>query len=161
MPEGEMTALRAALVCEEALFELAETLELAPLLAVRPALQKGTRGRRSILADAVEALIAAVYLDGGMPAARALVQRLWEDALKQPVPSNAKSRLQELLAGKAMPEAVYETVAADGPAHKRLFTVRVLLDGRELSRAQGGSKKAAEQEAAARALEDLEAAHEA
>lgn len=161
MPEGEMTALRAALVCEDTLYQIAEQLELGGMLKTVPPLTATSRGRRSMLADAVEALIAAVYLDGGLEAASQLVLRLWQDQLQKPVQANAKNRLQELLASTARPEPVYETVAEDGPPHKRLFTVRVLVEGGELARAVGASKKAAEQDAAALALKALEAKHEA
>lgn len=161
MPEGEMTALRAALVCEDALYQVAEDIGLGKLLQVNPPLQPGSRGRRSMLADAVEALIAAVYLDGGADAAHALVKRLWQDLLQQPVQANSKNRLQELLAAVAMPEPVYETIDEAGPPHQRRFTVRVLVGERELAQATGSSKKAAEQEAAQLALQEMEAADEA
>lgn len=165
MPEGEMTRLRASLVCEDTLFLVAQSLRLDQHISARPPLSKVVTGRRGIMADAVEALLAAVYLDGGFEAVRGVVERLWAERVRAgKVPQSSKNRLQEHFAALSLPEPAYETIGEDGPPHKMLFTVRVMAGGKELARAQGRSKKAAEQaaaESALRAIQSEEAGREA
>lgn len=105
------------------------------------------------MADALEAIIAAVYLDGGLSNAQGLVAAQWDDLFERTQSlSNYKSRLQEILQADGFPEPNYLTVLEEGPPHRRIFTVAVLSQGRELARAAGSSKKLAEQEAAKLAL---------
>lgn len=156
MPEGDMTALRARLVCEDTLYQVAKELQLAGLIQAHPPLHRLVTGRRGILADAVEALLAAVYLDGGHAAAEAVVRQLWQARASSIQPKgNSKNQLQEYYAALGRPEPLYQTVEEQGPAHKRLFTVEVSQEGRALARGQGRSKKAAEQAAAQKAMQAL------
>lgn len=162
LSEGQLTRRRAALVCEESLFSLAERLHLDDYLLSLPPLGPESPGRQSMLADAMEALLGAVYLDGGYGAAREIVRRLLGD-LEAPNLErlNHKNRLQEKLVALGRSEPEYETLLAQGPAHKRLFTVQVTVDGVALAQAEGSSKKAAEQAAAGIALQALEGMDEA
>ena len=157
MNEGQLTALRASLVCESALFTISKNLHLSSYMKVNPPLQKDTRGRRGILSDAVEALLAAIYLEGGFSAAQKVVTRLWDkDMMKESLLPNSKSALQELLQANHLTEPEYITLLEQGPPHKRRFTVAVLSQGKELARAQGESKKDAQQQAAEIALNQLQ-----
>lgn len=156
MKEGQLTALRATLVCEDTLFTMAQRLELERYIRMLPPLKHDTRGRKSIMADAVEALLAAVFMDGGFESARQVVEALWTDEFEgRPVLQNSKSELQEYLQGRHQSEPRYETLQEDGPAHKRSFTVAVYLNDKELARARGNSKKDAQQQAASLALDAL------
>lgn len=165
MPEGEMTRLRASLVCEETLFDIAKALQLERSIVSKPRLSRMLTGYRSIMADAVEALLAAVYLDGGFEAVKAIVARLWTERVKAgELPQSSKNKLQEYFAARSLPEPVYETIGEEGPPHKRLFTARVTQGGTELAQGEGRSKKAAEQAAAETAMQAIlneEASHEA
>ena len=157
MNEGQLTALCASLVCESALFDIAKHLHLARYMKVNPPLQKDTRGHRGILSDAVEALLAAVYLEGGFSAAQKVVHRLWDKGMMtESLLPNSKSALQELLQANHLTEPQYITLLEQGPPHKRRFTVAVLSQGNELARAQGESKKDAQQQAAEIALNQLQ-----
>jgi len=158
MPEGDMTRLRAELVCEESLHEAAGRLKLGDYIRLGHGEEtSGGRTRGSILADAVEAVIAAVYLDGGD--AKSLIERLiLEPARKNGVSRSRdyKTALQELLQRGNGHTLAYKTVAERGPDHAKVFTVRVLLDGETAAEGEGKSKKEAEQAAAKRALEAME-----
>ena len=157
MNEGQLTALRASLVCENALFIVAEHLHLDRYLKMSPPLQKDTRGRKSILSDAVEAMLAAVYLEGGFSVVLKVVHRIWDtDMMTNSLLPNSKSALQELLQASQLTEPQYITLLEQGPAHKRSFTVAVFSQGKELARAQGKSKKDAQQHAAELALNHLQ-----
>ena len=157
MNEGQLTSLRASLVCENALFTIANHLHLGRYVRVNPPLHNDTRGRRSILSDAVEALLAAVYLEGGFSAAQKVVYHLWDkDMMTESLHPNSKSALQELLQANHLTEPQYVTLLEQGPPHKRRFTVAVLSQGNELARAQGESKKDAQQQAAEIALNQLQ-----
>ncbi|MHC1786189.1 MAG: ribonuclease III [Christensenellales bacterium] len=157
LQEGELTRLRAGLVCEDALYEVAQALSLAAEVRSNPPIKMEDRGAKSILADAVEAIIAAIYLDGGLASACALIERLWCDKLTSgQEKANPKSSLQELLQADGRIEPSYMTLAQEGPAHKRTFTVAVLSGNQELARAEGSSKKLAEQKAAAAALRNMQ-----
>lgn len=153
MNEGQLTSLRASVVCELALFNVAEFLHLDLYLKMKPRLQNDTRGREGILSDAVEAMLAAVYLEGGFDAALKVVYHIWDSGLltKSLLP-NSKSALQELLQSNHLTEPQYITLSEKGPPHKKRFTVAVLSQGRELARAEGKSKKDAQQQAAEIAL---------
>ena len=157
MREGGLTHQRAMLVCEAALSQVARGINLGRCLRMDKG-EEATHGREkpSILADAMEAVLAAVYLDGGIEAAKALMLRLWPraDQIKKDT-QDGKSALQEFLQAKGMETPAYETIDQKGPPHDRLFTAQVLVGGKPLAQGEGKSKKAAEQQAAQRALELL------
>lgn len=158
VPEGVLSKMRDAAVSGETLAATAEDLGLGAIVL----LGKGVRdqGRRrwiSILEDAFEALVAAVFLDAGLPAARSFVLRALAPHLgRNAVPErDAKSVLQETTQGQGRGLPVYTTVVQEGPPHDRSFTVEVTLDGCVLGRGTGATKKDAEKEAAAEALRTL------
>lgn len=160
LPEGELTRIRAALVCEDSLHEVAQRLHLGDFLMLGKGEESGGgRHRPSILADAVEAVLAAVYLDGGIDEARALVHRiLLEKEPEQVVESrrrDCKTELQELVQRKPNQELRYELVSESGPDHAKVFTVAVMLNGQVVGLGSGHSKKEAEQAAARTALEQM------
>ncbi len=160
LPEGELTRIRAALVCEDSLHEVAQRLHLGDFLMLGKGEESGGgRHRPSILADAVEAVLAAVYLDGGIDEARALVHRiLLEKEPEQVVESrrrDCKTELQELVQRKPNQELRYELVSESGPDHAKVFTVAVVLNGQVVGLGSGHSKKEAEQSAARTALEQM------
>lgn len=154
MREGGLTHQRALLVCEAALSQVARKIDLGRYLRMDKG-EAATHGREkpSILADAMEAVLAAVYLDGGIEAARQMMLRLWprEDEIKNEG-QDGKSALQEYLQARGMTTPVYETIDLKGPPHDRTFTAQVLIDGKPMAQGQGKSKKAAEQQAAHQAL---------
>jgi ribonuclease-3 len=152
--EGEIAPRFNALVDARTCAEIGEELALADFVRADAALKARTRGSgANYLADAVEALIAAIYLDGGLEAARVFVMRYWEPRLSMVVakPANPKSELQEWVAktSDARPEYMIEN--RDGPDHQPVFTVLVKVRGLAPARGTGGSRRAAE-EAAATAL---------
>ena len=157
--EGEMTRLRAALVNGTALAALARDEELGDRLHLGPGeLKSGGFRRESILADAFEALVAAVYLDAGWAACRDVVRRLFAERVNgtAPTPKDAKTRLQEFLQARNLPLPIYELVAAHGEDHARLFDVTCSAGDPPLTAAgSAGSRRAAEQIAAAQVLEQL------
>lgn len=158
--EGELSLLRSSVVSTDALATFAKSVELGDqLLLGRGADAAGERTQPNVLADAVEAVVGAVYLDCGFEAARSIVARMLEQGLeaRAKLPQrDAKSELQERVqaAGGASPR--YRVVAAEGPDHVREFEVEVEALGRPMGRGRGRSKKAAEQEAARAALLILE-----
>jgi ribonuclease-3 len=159
--EGELTRARAALVREASLAGLAERLALPGALQLGSGLRTGSAGP-AVLADALEAVLGALLLDGGWRSFRAAVNRLFRPlagaldpaqlALEEP-----KSTLQELAQRHGLALPLYREVETRGPAHRRLYVYEVEFGGRVLARGEGSSKKAAQQEAARRALESLEA----
>lgn len=152
MQEGAMTQLRQKLVREEKLAEAARQIRLGDALIMDKGCEAGGgRKNPSVLCDAFEAVLAAVYLDGGMESARKMVFRFIGDC-SETGEADAKSALQEFLQGQGREAPVYETVSESGPPHERVFTVAVSSEGRELARGSGTSKKRAEQDAAAAAL---------
>ena len=160
LPEGDLTRIRAALVCEESLHEVAQSLELGRHLKLgRGEELGGGRERASILADATESVFAAVYLDGGMEAASALIHRVLLDKEREEVVEERrrdyKTQLQELVQRKSGSTLSYEMIGATGPDHAKIFEAAVLLNGEPLSAGTGRSKKEAEQTAARAALEKL------
>ena len=155
LPEGRMTRLRAQLVCEESLHHVAAQLGLGEYIRLgRGEEHTGGRNRTSILADAVEALIAAMYLDGGMEVARGFIERYILTALdgEMPAVGDCKTELQELVQRRSGQVLHYELTGTSGPDHAKQFTFRVTLNGRELGQGTGRSKKEAEQSAARSAL---------
>lgn len=160
LPEGELTRIRAALVCEDSLHEVAQRLHLGDFLMLGKGEESGGgRHRPSILADAVEAVLAAVYLDGGIDEARALVHRiLLEKEPEQVVESrrrDCKTELQELVQRKKEQHLSYELTGESGPDHCKEFTVQVSLNGEPVGSGTGTSKKRAEQAAAMQAIRRL------
>lgn len=161
LPEGDLTRLRAALVCEESLHEAAQELELGKYLQLGNGEEAGGgRFRPSILADATEAVFAAVYLDGGIDEARLLIHRVLLDKEREEVVEEKrrdfKTALQELVQRKANQTLSYRMVGESGPDHAKTFEAEVLLNGESAGRGSGHSKKEAEQMAAKAALEMLE-----
>ena len=155
--EGRLTRLRAALVNEGSLSLLARRLALGPHLKLgRGEILSGGQDKPSILSNALEAVIGAVFLDAGFEAAARLVERLWEPLLERtaeaPALKDAKTRLQELIQERDKVTPRYRVVKSEGPDHRRLFLVEVRLGRRTLAQGRGGSKKEAEQDAAAAAL---------
>ena len=160
-PEGELTRIRAALVCEESLHEVAQKLELGRYLKLGNGEESGGgRTRPSILADATEAVIAAVYLDGGLEAASGLIHRVLLDCEREEVVEERrrdyKTALQELVQREPNRALAYRLAGEFGPDHDKTFTCEVLLNGTAIGRGAGHSKKEAEQQAARAALEQLE-----
>lgn len=150
LSEGVMTRMRASLIREATLFEVAQSISLGNYIRMSAECERnGGRNRSSIISDAMEALIAAVYLDGGMEKASALVSTLWADQLSQASDtSDSKSVLQEKLQAMGREAPTYRTLSEDGPPHQRIYQVAVYAEGCELARGSGSSKKRAEQEAA-------------
>lgn len=157
MPEGELTRTRAALVCEESLVVVAQELGLGEYLLLGKGEEVcGGRQRPSILADAVEAVLAAVYLDGGIGSTRKIIQRYILNRPQQAVsPRDYKTALQELVQRTPGSTAVYRLVEESGPDHCRVFVMEVSVDGAAVGEGRGRSKKAAEQMAAKAAIEKL------
>lgn len=161
--EGSLSKRLVALVRREAIAEVAEGLDLAAFIqAAASAKADAGRARESMLADACEALIAALYLDGGLEAARAFVRRYWLPLLEQAgkPPRDPKTALQEWLQGRGLERPVYTVAAQEGPPHAPAFTVEVSAAGGRSARAQAGTKRAAEQAAAGMLLAKLENAGE-
>ena len=162
LAEGELSRLRASLVRQDSLHQLALHLGLPPLLRLGEGeLRSGGQRRPSILADALEALIGAVYLDGGHAPADALVRRLFEQVEISPAMSaaakDAKTALQEWLQARKMRLPQYEVVRVLGAAHRQTFEVRCQVAELNLEvLGQGASRRAAEQCAAASMLEQLQ-----
>jgi len=163
LPEGDLTKVRASLVKQEPLHQLALRLGLPDLLKLGEGeVRTNGRQRPSILADAVEALIGAVYLDAGFAAAEALVRRLFQDVELKPAMAvaakDAKTELQELLQGRKMGLPVYRVVGTLGAAHKQTFDVECEVSELGLvERGIGASRRAGEQAAAAAMLLVLKA----
>lgn len=160
LPEGDLTRIRAALVCEQSLYEVARKLDLGRYLKLgRGEEAGGGRERTSILADATEAVFAAVYLDGGIQAASALIHRCLLDAEREEDVEERrrdfKTELQELVQRKADQVLSYRMAGEQGPDHDKTFLAEVLLNGAVIGSGGGHSKKEAEQSAARAALEKL------
>lgn len=163
LPEGDLSRVRANLVKQDTLHQLALSLGLPDVMLLGEGeMRSGGQKRPSILADALEALIGAVYLDAGFSAAQALVQRLYQAVQINPemeaIGKDPKTELQEWLQGRRMKLPSYRVVATLGAAHKQSFDVECEIP--ELNRAErgiGGSRRAAEQAAATAMLEILKA----
>lgn len=159
--EGKMTRIRAAVVSEAPLAEIARMLRLGDYLLLGKGAEKiGVREIDSVLSDAMEALIGAVYLDGGLTAAREFVLPKLSKAIADAVREGGfrrdyKTRLQEHLQVSGPVDLRYQIVAESGQPHSKVFEARVVLDNRELGRGRGVSKKSAEQQAAHMALKQL------
>lgn len=154
--EGGMTFLRARMVREETLSAVAKKLNVGRNLRMDHGCEMGGgRTRPAVLADAMEAILAAVYLDGGFAEALRLVRTLWpkESEVALPPVTDNKTRLQEVLQARGLPAPEYKMIAEEGPPHLRVFTMAVYSQDEEIGRGVGNSKKKAEQAAAGMALE--------
>ncbi len=156
IPEGELTKLRASLVCESSLFEFSKKIDLgAHIFLGRGEEMTGGRTRPSIVSDAFEAVIAAIYLDGGIEAAREYVLQFIP---KDITPAGAKSFhdfktvLQEVIQRNPEEKVEYFLKSESGPDHDKRFVIQVLLNGCVIGEGEGRSKKSAEQAAACQAL---------
>jgi ribonuclease-3 len=157
--EGELARRHAALVRAETLVEIAVAIELGRHIRLGDSERAhGGVVQPTILADALEALLAAVFLDAGFDAAAACVQRLWGERLSRQAvaPRDPKTALQEWAQARRLPLPVYREVGREGPPHAPAFVVDVALKGHEPARARGGSKREAERLAAALLLDRLE-----
>lgn len=162
MAEGGMTKLRAELVCEQSLWEAADALNFGAYLRLGHGEEtSGGRQRMSILADCVEAVIAAMYLDGGIEPARAFIHAhilsKLDDSGQQGL-RDWKTELQEQVQQKPGRLLSYELIGESGPDHMKRFTASVSMNGRRIGLGEGRSKKEAEQQAARAALEALKKA---
>ncbi len=160
MREGELTSIRAALVKEETLARFAQILDLGRYLYLgRGEEESGGRERPSLLADAFEALVGALYLDGGLTTAERFILRFLEPETERIVVQGElrdyKSLFQEEAQRRFQATPLYRTIDERGPDHNKVFTVEVLIEEKVYGRGEGTSKQAAEQEAARQALEKI------
>ncbi|HVH71367.1 MAG TPA: ribonuclease III [Candidatus Dormibacteraeota bacterium] len=160
--EGQLSKSRARIVNASSLESAARRLHLGEHLRLGRGEEKtGGREKQTLLADAFEAIVAAVYLDAGLHAARDLLERtLFEQALEERgeriSESDRKSALQEFLQGRGQPPAEYRLAGESGPDHQKTFQIEVWINGECLATGEGSTKKEAEQQAARSALEQLE-----
>lgn len=154
LSEGELTKLRASMVCEPALAFCARDLELGCFIRLGKGEElTGGRERESITSDVMEAVIGAIYLDGGMEPARKFINRfILSDLENKRLFYDSKSRLQELIQGTLKKEFHYELLDESGPEHSKVFKVEIIMEDKSLGRGLGRTKKAAEQQAAYEAL---------
>lgn len=154
MPEGNLSKMRASMVCEPSLAFCAGDLELGQYMRLgRGEESTGGRKRDSITSDAMEAVIGAIYLDGGMEPAKAFIHRFILSDLEDKVLFyDSKSNLQEVIQGVLKKDFHYELLEESGPEHDKTFVVDVVMEQERLGRGSGRTKKAAEQQAAYRAL---------
>lgn len=160
LPEGELTRTRASLVCEESLVEVARAWNLGAYLRLgRGEEAGGGRSRPSIQADAVEAVLAAVYLDGGIGSARKIIQQyiLSRELSGLGAGRDYKTALQELVQRESGQVLQYRLVGEEGPDHAKLFYMEVVLNGVPIGSGSGHTKKEAEQKAACAAIQTLTA----
>ena len=157
MPEGKMSRLRAALVCEEALSACAERIGLGELLLLGKGEDAGGgRKKASVTSDAYEAVIGAMYLDGGLGAAKTFVEREVLSGIEEKLGgSDPKSALQEKVQGLNLGKIEYRVIAQSGPEHDKTFQVEVLVDGKVMGSGCGHNKKNAEKAAAGEALKKI------
>lgn len=157
MPEGQLTKMRASMVCEPSLAFCAKDLELGKFLLLGKG-EEGTggRNRESIIADAVEAVIGAIYIDGGMVPVKEFIDKfVLADLEDKQLFYDSKSNLQELIQGQLKKEFSYELLEESGPEHEKTFHVRVCMEGTPMGEGVGRTKKAAEQQAAYNTLLQL------
>jgi ribonuclease-3 len=162
--EGELTEIRASLVCRDTLADLASSLQLGDwLLLGRGEELSGGREKASNLANAMEALIGALYLDQGLAKARRFILRQLRPELERikagETMPNYKALVQEFIQGQKRPTPVYRLVEAIGPDHNKQFTTEILVEGEALGTGTGSSKKVAENQAARAAWEKLRCSH--
>ncbi len=154
VPEGELTKMRASMVCEPALAFCARDLELGKFIRLGKGEENtGGRERDSIISDVMEAVTGAIYLDGGMEPARQFINSfILSDLEDKRLFYDSKSNLQELIQGKLKKEFWYELLEESGPEHNKVFKVSVHMEDEVLGEGIGKTKKAAEQQAAYKAL---------
>ncbi|MDO4568472.1 MAG: ribonuclease III [Clostridia bacterium] len=165
LDEGDMTRTRAAIVNATALHSVAVALDIGSAMRMGTGeARSGGRTKKSILADAVEAIIGAIYIDGGIESAREFIQKhfaqLIRDSLASAHERDPKTRLQERIQREHSGDLRYELVSESGPAHKRTYVMAAVLNGEVLGTGSGGSKQAAGLQAAEIALQSLDAADE-
>ena len=155
-PEGQLTRIRADVVSMPGLARIARSLDIGPAILLGKGEERsGGREKSSLLADALESLIGAVFTDGGFDAAKAVVLPLFVPLLEEASKvegQDFKSRLQEVLQASQRDLPIYKVADASGPAHERVFLVDVIVDDTVISSGQGRTKKSAEQAAAELAL---------
>lgn len=160
-PEGELSRMRASLVNQQSLADIANSVQLGELLILGPGeLKSGGRSRASILSDAVEAVFGAIYIDGGLEAARQTILQIYGKILlntgKAEHRKDSKTRLQEFLQSKSVALPVYEVLGIEGEDHEQTFVVACRIDLLEnATEGSGSNRKLAEQQAAQRALQAL------
>ncbi|MEA1960363.1 MAG: ribonuclease III [Bacillota bacterium] len=156
--EGDLTQIRARVVCEKALVEIAQEIQVGKyILLGKGEDMSGGRTRKSILADTVEAIIGAIYLDQGIETARLFILKHLEEAIKKTAQGeyqDYKSRLQEIVQANSRENVRYEIIHESGPAHAKNFVAGVFFKDDLLQTGEGKSKKEAEQNAAEKALKD-------
>lgn len=157
LPEGDLTQLRASLVCEKTLYKFAKMIDLGKVIKLsRGERHGGGADRPSILSDAFEALIAAIFLDGGYESARDFIMNFIPDEIKnihkKPI-KDYKTTLQEIVQKNPGERLEYRLIGESGPDHDKHFVSEVLLNSNSIGRGGGKSKKEAEQQAAREALE--------
>lgn len=154
LPEGDLTKFRASIVCEPTLAMCTREINLGNYLALgKGENQTGGRGRKSILSDAMEAVIGAIYLDGGFEAARTFIHRfILTDIEHKKLFYDSKTILQEIVQGNYKEPLQYVLLAEEGPDHAKSFRVAARIGDAQIGEGSGHTKKAAEQEAAYQAL---------
>ena len=160
LAEGQLTKLRAYLVCEVSLHEYAKKIHLGDYLKLGKGEDfSGGRERPSILADAFESVLGAIYLDQGLEVARSYLLALMKPEMdyicRHGIFNDYKTRLQEYLQRDGEVDITYKLLGSSGPEHKKVFTSEVIFEGRVIGEGQGRSKKDAEQHAAKQALKQL------
>lgn len=156
--EGQLARRLAALIRGETLTQIATQLELGEALTFGLSEQQAEGHKKaSNLEDALEALIGAIYLDGGMQAAEAFIRPRWSELAKRNIaaPKDAKTALQEWAQGRGLPIPTYKMLDSTGPAHAPVFTIEVTVKGHPAEQAQGNNKRVAEQQAAKQLLQRL------
>ena len=152
-PEGDLTKLRASLVCEPSLADAAHELKLGDFVRLSKGEdQSGGRLRKSILSDALEAVIGAMYLDGGIDIASQFIKKhILNDIENKHLFYDGKTILQEYLQAREK-SVSYELISESGPPHKKVYVVAAMVDGKKVGEGEGGTKKGAQQQAAYKAL---------
>ncbi|MBN2879655.1 MAG: ribonuclease III [Clostridia bacterium] len=158
--EGWMTKVRASIVSESPLAQIAKELDLGQCLILGKGTENaGGRELHSILSDSIEAIIGALYIDGGIAVAEKFIipfmAKKLAESIKQGKYFDYKTSLQELLQQNGNISIKYELLKEEGPPHDRVFTTQVLVDGKEMGKGQGKSKKISQQNAARKALEEI------
>ncbi len=150
MPEGELTKTRASMVCEPALAFCARELDLGDYLRVGKGEEAtGGRKRDSVISDTMEALIGAIYMDGGFAPAKAFIERfILNDIEDKKLFYDSKTILQEMVQGQLKEKVTYKLIGEEGPDHNKSFQMAVFIDGEQYGVGEGRTKKAAEQKAA-------------
>jgi ribonuclease-3 len=156
--EGDIAKRHTALVRQEALARVAETISLGDFIEMSEGEEaSGGRGNPSVLSDCCEAVIAALYIDGGLDVASDFIAKYWSQMAEETPepPKDAKTTLQEWAQARGFGLPVYSEISRDGPAHKPIFVIEASVDGGKSAEASGTSKQKAEQEAAEKLLEEL------